>query len=122
MLGYAIVMLAGGKFRASFADQPVAHQDALWNFAAMTLVGLTGALAGGCPVRQMVMAGEGNADAFVTMAGILLGGGIAHDLALASSPAGPTQGGKIAVIVGIVWAGVYAMGITRASARASAAA
>jgi YedE family putative selenium metabolism protein len=119
--GYAVVLLVAGKFHASFADQPVAHQDALWNFAAMALVGLTGALAGGCPVRQVVMAGEGNADALVTMAGLLVGGAVAHDLALASTPAGPTGGGKIAVIVGIVWAAIYAFGITRASARAPAA-
>jgi uncharacterized protein len=118
--GYGIVLAAGGKFRASFEGQPVAHQEALWNFAAMTLVGLTGALAGGCPVRQLVMAGEGNADALVTVGGLLLGGAIAHGLALASSPAGPTPGGKIALIVGIVWAGIYAAGIARANARAPA--
>jgi uncharacterized protein len=119
--GYAVAMLAAGKFHASFAGQPAAHQDALWNFAAMTLVGLTGALAGGCPVRQVVMAGEGNADALVTMGGILVGGAVGHGLALVSSPAGPTDGGKIAVIVGIVWSGIYALGIARSSVRAPVA-
>jgi YedE family putative selenium metabolism protein len=120
VVGYAVVALVGGKFRASFAGQPVAHEDWLWNFAAMVLVGLCGALAGGCPVRQMVMAGEGNGDAFVALAGLVLGGAIAHDLGLASSAAGPTDGGKIAVIVGIVYAAVHAACVTRSSRDATA--
>ena len=72
--GYAATVAIGGKFHASFANQPIAHGDALWNFSAMVLVGLTGALAGGCPVRQMVMAGEGNGDALMAVAGLIVGG------------------------------------------------
>ena len=68
----------------------------------MALVGLTGALAGGCPVRQIVMTGEGNGDAFVTVAGILIGGALAHSLGIASSGAGTTSAGHTAVIVGLI--------------------
>jgi YedE family putative selenium metabolism protein len=113
--GYAAAVALGGRFHASFANQPVAHADGLWNFAAMVLVGLTGALAGGCPVRQMVMAGEGNADALMAVAGLLVGGALAHDLGLASSAAGPTAGGRIAVIAGVAFAAAYAATMTRAA-------
>jgi YedE family putative selenium metabolism protein len=115
ILGYAATAAIGGRFHASFANQPIAHQDGLWNFSAMVLVGLTGALAGGCPVRQMVMAGEGNADALMALAGLLTGGAIAHNFGLASSPAGPTDGGRIAVAAGIAFAAVYAAAVTRAN-------
>jgi YedE family putative selenium metabolism protein len=121
ILGYALTMLIGGRFHASFGDQPVAHVDGFWNFTAMVLVGMTGALAGGCPVRQMVMAGEGNGDALVAVVGLVVGGAVAHSLGLASSPSGPTMGGKIAVIVGIVYAAVHAAGITRWSDRSASA-
>jgi YedE family putative selenium metabolism protein len=112
----AVTMMIGGRFRASFDGQPIAHADGLWNFAAMLLVGLTAALAGGCPVRQMVMAGEGNGDALLALVGLVVGAAAAHNMGLVSSQAGPTAGGKIAVIVGILYAAVYAAGITRARA------
>ncbi|NOT30283.1 MAG: hypothetical protein HOP15_07535 [Planctomycetes bacterium] len=75
----------------------------------MTLVGLTGCLAGGCPVRQVVMAGEGNGDAFVTCMGLVVGGALAHNLALVSSAEGSTPGGRIAVLVGLAFAIVYGL-------------
>lgn len=112
--GYALTVLLGGKFRASFDNQPVAHQDWFWNFTSMLLVGLTGALAGGCPVRQMVMAGEGNGDAFVVLAGLVAGGAISHNLGLASTAAGPTSAGKVAIAVGLGYVAAYAVAATPA--------
>ncbi len=110
---YAAVALATGNFRGGFGGQPFAHGDSLWNVLAMVLVGLCGVLAGGCPVRQMVMAGEGNGDAFVTVCGIASGGALAHNLGLGSSPeAGPTALGRWAVGIGLAVALTYAGGIT----------
>jgi len=66
-------------------------------FTLLALVGLAGALAGGCPVRQIVMTGEGNGDAFVAVLGITVGGALAHNLGLVSAamsdagPGGPTR-------------------------------
>lgn len=112
VLGYAAVALATGIFRWGSAGQPIAHADGLWNALAMSLVGFTGVLAGGCPVRQVVMAGEGNGDAFVTVLGILLGGAIAHGLGLVSSPAtGPTAFGKVAVGIGWAYGLAYATSV-----------
>jgi YedE family putative selenium metabolism protein len=109
---YALVSLATGRFKLGFDGQPVAHTEGLWNALAMGLVGLTGVLAGGCPVRQMVMAGEGNGDAFLTVVGLVLGGGLAHNLGLASSGAGTTPAGRWAVIAGLVVSLLYAAAMT----------
>jgi len=105
---YAVVALASGEFRLGFAHQPIAHTDALWNVLALALVGLTGVLTGGCPVRQMVMAGEGNGDAFMTVMGLVLGGALAHDLGLVSSMSGPTAAGRWAVAIGLLVSLAYA--------------
>jgi YedE family putative selenium metabolism protein len=106
-------MVVAGRFHLGFDGQPIAHRDGAWNALAMVLVGLTGAFAGGCPVRQMVMSGEGNGDAFVTTAGIVVGAAIAHNFGMVSSPAGPTVAGRTAVMVGIVYALIYAVAIVQ---------
>lgn len=89
-------------FKLGFDGQPVAHTDGLWNALGMVLVGFASVLLGGCPLRQLVMAGEGNADSAITVIGMIFGAAFAHNFSLASSGAGPTPNGKIAVIVGLV--------------------
>ncbi len=106
--GYAIVAVLTGRFRISFDGQPIAHGDWLWNALALALVGMTGAFAGGCPVRQLVMAGEGNGDALVVVAGLTAGGALAHTLGIASSPAGVTDAGRVATSLGLLVALAYA--------------
>src|SRR5262245_17041555 len=119
--GYAATALATGKFTGSF-DAPIAHSDALWSGLALALLGLTGALAGGCPVRQMVMAGEGNADAFVTVCGLVVGGALAHTWAIVSPAAalavagGATPAGRVTVVAGLVVALGYGVWTARAKA------
>jgi YedE family putative selenium metabolism protein len=123
--GYGAMLAANGKWNGGFEGQPVAHGDHLASFLAMALVGLCGAFAGGCPVRQVVMAGEGNGDAFVTAAGIAAGGALAHNFGLVSAAAGPggpggaTESGFRAVVGGILLVLAYAWSVARA-ARASA--
>ncbi len=108
-LGYATVFvvvlvlnLVLGKFSLGFAGQPIAHTDSLWNFLGMALVGFGSILIGGCPLRQVVLAGEGNADGAICVAGLLLGAATAHNFGLASSGAGPTTNGMLAVVIGFV--------------------
>jgi YedE family putative selenium metabolism protein len=91
-----------GQFNLGFEKQPVAHTLHLWNFAGMALAGLAFALAGGCPGRQLFMAGEGDGDAAVFVFGMIVGAGFAHNFGLASSPAGVGPHGIAAVIVGFV--------------------
>ena len=74
----------------------------LWNCLGMLLVGFGCVLLGGCPLRQLVLSGEGNSDSAVTVLGLIVGAAFAHNFGLASSANGPTGAGKIAVIVGIV--------------------
>jgi len=90
-----------GKFNFSMEGQPVAHTDGLWNGLGMVLVGWASVLLGGCPLRQLILAGEGNTDSAITVAGLIAGAAFAHNFSLASSPKGPTKEGAIAVIVGL---------------------
>ena len=94
--------LALGKFNLGFVEQPVAHNDALWNFLGMLLAGFGCCLLGGCPLRQMVMAGEGNTDSAITYLGLLVGAAFCHNFGLAASGKGPTPNGKVAVIIGLI--------------------
>ena len=51
----------------------------------MYTVGFAAVLAGGCPLRQLVLAGQGSSDAGVTVIGMFAGGALAHNLGLAAS-------------------------------------
>ncbi|MDD9303301.1 MAG: YedE-related selenium metabolism membrane protein [Desulfobacter sp.] len=89
-----------GQFHPGFANQPVAHTVHMWNFLGMALAGLAFALAGGCPGRQLFLAGEGDSDAAVFVMGMIVGAGFAHNFGLASSPKGVSPHGIAAVVVG----------------------
>ncbi|MGD9116095.1 MAG: YedE family putative selenium transporter [Dehalococcoidia bacterium] len=94
---------AEGIYHWGFADQPVSHTDHLWNFLGMGLLGLAATQIGGCPLRNLVLSGEGDADAGVTVLGYLAGAAIAHNFLIASSPAGVGTWGPVAVIIGWVF-------------------
>ena len=98
----ANLILNFDSFKLGFESQPVAHADHLWNIMGMVLTGICSVLLGGCPVRQTILASEGDADAGVTVLGITVGAAFAHNFGLASSPKGVTSNGKIAVIIGII--------------------
>jgi len=97
-----IVNLLLGQFHPGFAKQPVAHTMQVWNFGGMVLAGLAFALAGGCPGRQLFLAGEGDGDAAVFVLGMIVGAGFAHNFGLASSPKGVGPHGIAAVIIGLL--------------------
>jgi YedE family putative selenium metabolism protein len=97
-----IVNLILGQFHPGFAKQPVAHTMSLWNFGGMVLAGLAFALAGGCPGRQLFLAGEGDGDAAVFVLGMIVGAAFAHNFGLASSPDGVGPYGIVAVIIGLL--------------------
>lgn len=101
LITLVIVALIGnivtGNFNPGFANQPIAHTDGLWNFLGMAVVGWASVLLGGCPMRQLILAGEGNTDSVVCIMGLLMGAAIAHNFGLASSAKGATINGQIAV-------------------------
>ena len=105
-------------FNPGFAGQPIAHTDGLWNALGMYLAGFACILLGGCPMRQLVLAGEGNTDSVVTILGLVAGAAFAHNFGLASSAEGPTANGKIAVIAGIIVVAVIAVINSRRKAEA----
>jgi len=95
-----LVNLATGRFNAGIAGQPGSHQEYLWSFLGMALVGWLSVLIGGCPFRQLVKSGEGDTDAALAVAGMFLGGALVQGWNLAATSAGVPVGGKIAVVTG----------------------
>ena len=89
-------------FKLGFVGRPIAHTDGLWNALGLFLAGFACVLLGGCPMRQLILAGEGNSDSSITILGLIAGAGFAHNFGLASSGAGPTANGQIAVVIGIL--------------------
>ncbi len=99
-----------GKFNLSMYNQPIAHSSTLWNVLGMMVVGWGSVLLGGCPLRQLVLAGEGNGDSAVTVFGMIIGAALSHNFSWAGNPdsvneageyvvGGISDGGKIAVVV-----------------------
>lgn len=105
LIGNAIT----GQIHIGFLDQPIAHTDWLWNFLGMVLAGFASALAGGCPIRQLVLSGTGSSDASVTILGLFAGAAFCHNFKLAASGAGPTLNGQIAVVIGLIVVAVIAV-------------
>ena len=105
--------LALGSFKLGFDLQPIAHSSHLWNLLGMVLVGWGSVLLGGCPLRQLILAGSGNGDSAVTVFGMIVGAAFAHNFALAGNPdsandagevvvGGIANAGKVAVVIGFV--------------------
>lgn len=94
-----IFNLATGNFNPGFAEQPVAHSEHLWNILGMYVVGFAAVLAGGCPLRQLILSGQGSGDAAVTVLGMFAGAAACHNFGLASSGEGTTPAGRIACII-----------------------
>ena len=115
--GLFIVMLiynaASGNFHIGFSGQPIAHSVHIWNLLGLYAVGLAAVLASGCPLRQMIMAGQGNLDAGITFLGLAAGAACCHRFGWAASAystneagefvqGGISTGGAVALIVGII--------------------
>lgn len=116
--GFFVAMLVyngvTGNLVFSFTGKPIAHAQHLWNLLGMYTVGFAAVLAGGCPFRQLILAGQGSSDSAVTFLGMLVGAAFAHNFGLAGAAAkaateteaavagGPATAGKIAVVICII--------------------
>ena len=90
------------------------HTAAPVQYFRPEVVGFAAVLAGGCPLRQLILAGQGSSDSAVTFLGMLVGAAFAHNFGLVGAAAkaatetepavagGPAAAGKIAVIVCII--------------------
>ena len=100
LLGFAgvfVAVLVGNVALKNFAgfstqSQPIAHSSQVWNFLGMVIVGWGSCLLGGCPLRQLILAGEGNGDSAVTVIGMLVGAAFAHNFALAGGADSVVEG------------------------------
>lgn len=75
----------------------------IWSFLSFSLVGLAATLMGGCPLRQTILAGEGDTDSGISLLGYIAGGAIAMNFMLASSTAGMGKYGTWGVVVCLVF-------------------
>ena len=107
-----ITNLILGQVKFGISAQPIAHSSYLWNFMGMVLAGLAFALAGGCPGRQLFLAGEGDGDSAIFVVGMITGAAVAHNFGLAGKPdkivegvvqvGGISTAGMVAVVLGLV--------------------
>lgn len=111
-----LVVLVGsllrGTFQPGLAVQPVAHHDYLWSFLGMAAAGWGSILLGGCPLRQLILAGEGNGDSAVTVLGMMVGAALSHNFGMAGNadamadgvfvPGGVGTAGRIGVVICLV--------------------
>lgn len=128
----AIYNVATGGFKLSFDGQPIAHAQHLWNILGLYAVGFAGTLAGGCPLRQMILAGQGSCDGAMTFLGMLIGAAFAHNFGLAGAAAaaatadtpavagGPSLAGQVVLVAGI--AVLFVIAFTNQKKKKSAAA
>ncbi len=117
--GLFVVMLvfnvATGRFVLGFNTPGIiAHSQHLWNILGMYAVGFAAVLAGGCPLRQLILAGQGSSDAAMTVMGMFFGAALCHNFGLAASgtavnaetqeivAGGVSPAGRIACIICIV--------------------
>ena len=112
--------LVMGKFNLGFAGQPVAHSDHVWSFLGMALVGWGSVLLGGCPLRQLILAGAGNGDSAVAVLGMIVGAAFSHNFGLAGAAASADAAGgvgikgRVAIIIGfVVFAVISVMNIAK---------
>lgn len=108
VVGAMVVNIIAGNFHLGFIEQPIAHNNHVWNFLGMTLVGLTSVLLGGCPIRQTILSGDGDTDAAITVFGLIVGAAFCHNFGLAASGKGVPVNGMIAVCIGLVVALIIA--------------
>lgn len=81
-----IYNVASSKFTLGFNTPGViAHSEFIWNILGMYAVGFAAVLAGGCPLRQLILAGQGSSDAGVTVLGMFVAAALCHNFGLAAS-------------------------------------
>jgi hypothetical protein len=99
----AVTSLATGQFHPGFHGQPSSNESLGWAFLAMLAVGFGSILIRGCPFRQLVLAGQGDADAAGAVLGMLVGAALVQSWGLGAGAAGTPYAGKMAVLLGLAF-------------------
>lgn len=100
LLAAVAVNLSMGTFMPTLSLEPGVHTDLPWAFLALGMVGFGAILVDGCPFRQLVRASSGDLDAAAAVAGMLIAAALSVRWGIGSSPAGVTDAGRIAVLLG----------------------
>ena len=91
-----------GQFSFGLHGQPSSNESYLWNGLGMALVGFGSVLIKGCPLRQLVLSGQGDTDAGAAVLGMFTGAAIVQNWGIAGTSAGTPYWGKIAVLTGFI--------------------
>ena len=97
-----IANLLTGQFNLGLHGQPSSNEDYLWNGLGMGLVGFGSVLIKGCPLRQLVLSGQGDTDAGAAVLGMIVGGAVVQNWGVAGTAMGTPFAGKIVVIAGFI--------------------
>lgn len=109
-LGFALITsLLTGQFSFGLHGQPSSNESYGWAFMGMLLVGFGSVLIRGCPLRQLVAAGQGDTDAGVTVMGMLVGAALVQNWGLGGTSAGTPPAAQVAVLTGIAL--LFAIGL-----------
>ena len=114
LLSLFVALIVGALAQKSRLCMVGGMRDAVmfrdFNLLGMVLVGWGSVLLGGCPLRQLILAGEGNGDSAVTVFGMIVGAAFAHNFKLAGSAASLSEDGVYAA-GGIATTGKVAVAI-----------
>ncbi|MDD2364850.1 MAG: YedE family putative selenium transporter [Desulfuromonadaceae bacterium] len=102
ILAALLMNILTGRFNYGLYGQPGAHLEYIWSFLGMGLVGWISVLIGGCPFRQLIKAGEGDADAGIVVIGMFIGGALAQSWGIAATASGVSIYGKLAMLAGFL--------------------
>ena len=83
----AVYNVANGSFHLGFPVSPSRIPSTCGTFLGMYVVGFAAVLAGGCPLRQLILTGQGSSDSAVTFLGMLIGAAFAHNFGLVGAAA-----------------------------------
>jgi YedE family putative selenium metabolism protein len=96
-----VASLLTGQFSFGLHGQPSSNESYGWAFLGMLMVGFGSVLIRGCPLRQLVAAGQGDNDAGAAVMGMLVGAAMVVNWDLGGTSAGTPPSAQIAVLVGI---------------------
>ena len=109
----SVSSMVTGRFHPGLYGQPGAHLNYLWSFLGMGLVGWISVMIDGCPFRQLIKAGEGDADAGLVVVGMFIGGALAQSWGIAATTAGVSLYGKVAILAGFGFVAAFSLSIRK---------
>lgn len=101
-VGFALAAnLLTGQFHLGLHGQPSSSPSYGWSFMGMFLVGFGSVLIRGCPLRQLIAAGQGDNDAGAAVMGMIVGAALVQNWNLGAGAEGTPVPGQMAVLLGL---------------------